>query len=67
MELGMIGFSAFMLAILAVPILLMLVIGVVVYKDAKAHDLNPWLWMVVAVFTPNLIGVIIYLVVRSNQ
>lgn len=67
MAAGMIGFSAFMLAILAIPILLMIVIGIVVYKDAKAHDLNPWLWMAVAVFIPNLIGVIIYLVVRSNQ
>ena len=49
----MIRTTLFLGSILLIPILLMTVIGVVVYKDAKAHDLNPWLWMVVAVLTPS--------------
>lgn len=64
---GTIGVTLLMFLLLALPMVLMVVVGIVVYKDAKAHDLNPWLWTAIAVITPNLIGVIIYLVVRSNQ
>lgn len=53
--------------IMLVPIGLMIAVGVVVYKDAKAHHLSAGLWTTVAIIAPNFIGVIIYLVVRSNQ
>lgn len=38
-----------------------------VYKDASQHDMDPWLWMTISVYVPNLIGIIIYLIVRSNN
>lgn len=44
----------------------MTLIGVLVFKDAKKKGLDPWMWATITVFAPNLIGVIIYLVVRSN-
>lgn len=56
-----------MLLIMAVPVGLLAALGVVVYKDAKAHNMSAGLWAVVAVLAPNFIGVIIYLIVRSNQ
>jgi RNA polymerase subunit RPABC4/transcription elongation factor Spt4 len=43
------------------------VVGVLVYRDAKNLGMDPWLWVCVAVFLPNLIGVIIYLLVRRSQ
>lgn len=43
------------------------VIGIFVYTDAKKLGLNEWLWTLVAIFVPNLLGVIIYLVVRSGE
>lgn len=42
------------------------VIAPVVYSDAKKRGMDPWLWATVATFIPFLIGIIIYLVARSN-
>ena len=43
-----------------------LVVGSLVYRDASKRGMDPWLWAAVAAFVPFLIGVVIYLVVRSN-
>lgn len=43
-----------------------IIVGRLVYKDALQRGMDPWLWTTVAVFVPNLIGVIIYLVVRGS-
>ena len=44
-----------------------LIIGIVVYRDAdKRVDCNPWLWALIAALAPSLVGVIIYLIVRSD-
>ena len=45
---------------------LLIALGVVIFKDAKAHHMNPWGWTALVLFVPNFIGLIIYLVVRSN-
>lgn len=55
-----------MIVVLGVMLGVCLTIGYVVYKDAKALGLNAVLWTVLAVFLPNFIGVIVYLVVRST-
>ncbi|MGL4345226.1 MAG: double zinc ribbon domain-containing protein [Cellulosilyticaceae bacterium] len=52
--------------VLVMMVSMLVIIGRTVYKDAKALGLNAVMWTVIAVFLPNLIGVIIYLVVRSN-
>jgi RNA polymerase subunit RPABC4/transcription elongation factor Spt4 len=40
--------------------------GTMVYNDAKKRGMDPYLWATVAVFLPFFLGIIIYLVVRSN-
>lgn len=42
-------------------------LGMIIYKDAKAHGMPAGVWTLVALLIPNLIGVIIYLVVRANK
>ena len=42
-------------------------LGVFVYIDAPKYDMNKWLWILIVCFVPNLMGLIIYLVVRSNN
>lgn len=46
---------------------IMSAISVFVYKDATKRGMDPWMWMTVAVFVPNLIGLIIYIIVRKNS
>ncbi len=43
------------------------VIGNYVYKDAKRRNMNSVLWMLLSVFAPGFIGLIIYLIVRSDR
>ncbi|MBQ2023145.1 MAG: zinc ribbon domain-containing protein, partial [Lachnospiraceae bacterium] len=52
----------FFSAILIVPIL----IGVYVYRDATRRGMNALVWTLIALFAPSLIGFIIYLLVRSS-
>ena len=47
-------------------VLWVVVVGTLVYRDAKRRGMDPWLWATVAVFIPFFIGVVVYLVVRSN-
>jgi len=47
---------------LVIPIL----IGVYVYRDANSRGMNAVLWTLIAVLAPSGIGLIIYLVVRSD-
>lgn len=57
------------LIFLAVTIPILAIFGsiaVFVYRDAKKRGMNPWLWALVSLFGPNFIGLIIYLIVRSN-
>jgi len=42
------------------------IVGSIVYKDAKKRGMDPWLWATIAVFVPFFIGIIVYLVVRSD-
>lgn len=61
-----------MIFVSLVSIMMLVLVGVlvsvgrIIYKDAKALELNATLWTLLALFLPNFIGVIIYLVVRSN-
>lgn len=52
-----------LLFILMIPIL----IGVYVYRDASRRKMNAVLWTLIAVVAPSLIGFIIYLLVRGNH
>lgn len=47
--------------------LLLAVIGIIVFKDAKKIGMNPWMWLTIVIFAPNGLGIIIYLIVRYNE
>ena len=48
--------------ILLIPVM----VGVYVYKDAKKRGMNAVLWTLIVLLTPFLIGLVIYLLVRGN-
>lgn len=50
------------LLLLVVPLL----IGVYVYRDARRREMNGLLWALIAVLAPGLIGFLVYLLVRGN-
>lgn len=52
--------------LMIIVILLPLLIGVYVYRDAKRRGMNAALWTLIAILAPSLIGFIIYLLVRGN-
>lgn len=52
--------------LVVLPILYIGIVATAVYKDAKRRSLDPWLWATVATFVPFFLGIIVYLVVRSN-
>ena len=51
---------------LVAVVALMVATGIVIYKDAKTHGMNGWMWAAIAVFAPNFIGVILYLIIRHG-
>ncbi len=53
--------------LLALMVALHIAIGVYVYRDAKSRSMSAGLWTLIAIFTPGFIGLIIYLVVRSEH
>jgi len=59
-----IAIPLFMLMIIVV--MLPLLIGIYVYRDAKRRGMNAALWTLIAILAPSLIGFIIYLLVRGN-
>ena len=52
--------------LMIVVVMLPLLIGVYVYRDAKRRGMNAALWTLIAILAPSLIGFIIYLLVRGN-
>ncbi len=46
--------------------LIPIIIGVFVYRDASERGMNALLWTIIAVFVPSLLGLIIYLIFREN-
>lgn len=40
-------------------------IWIYVYRDAGRRGMNQLLWVLIAIFTPNLLGIILYLVIRK--
>lgn len=56
----------FLLLPIGFAIAILGMIALLVHRDASRKGMDPWLWATVATFMPNLIGVIIYLIVRYN-
>lgn len=60
------GFLPLMILIGALSIAVPVAVGVYVYRDAKRRNMNPALWTLIAILAPGFIGLIIYLIIRSN-
>lgn len=56
-----------MLVYILVPVIIAVLIGIYVYRDAKSRNMGPVGWTLVAVLVPGLIGLIIYLIVRGGH
>jgi hypothetical protein len=52
---------------MALVLMLPILMGVYVYRDAKARRMDAVLWTLVVVLVPSFIGLIIYLVIRGNN
>ncbi|GAA0179674.1 hypothetical protein SH2C18_25050 [Clostridium sediminicola] len=48
------------------PIIIQIILGVFIYKDANSNGMNGVLWALVVFLVPWFIGLIVYLVVRSS-
>ena len=55
-----------LLILLSVFLIVPILIGVYVYRDATRRGMNALVWTLIALFAPSLIGFIIYLLVRSS-
>ena len=62
------GFTMFFFILfLLICLVITLLIGIFVYRDAQRHRMNAAMWAFVAVFTPGFVGLIIYLILREDQ
>ncbi|MBQ5583136.1 MAG: zinc ribbon domain-containing protein, partial [Ruminiclostridium sp.] len=57
---------ALWLVIVPFFILVPLLLGIFVYRDAKDRGMNPLLWACAATLCPSFLGLIVYLLVRNN-
>ena len=63
-----IGFGSLFLLIFVFCIALPLIIGILVYRDARNQLMSaPLLWAILAALAPSFIGLIVYLVVRCTS
>ena len=56
-----------MISIFVIAMVIPVLIGVYVYRDASDRGMNAVLWTLVAVLAPSLIGFIIYLLVDRKS
>ncbi|WP_425449360.1 zinc ribbon domain-containing protein [Dethiothermospora halolimnae] len=56
-----------MVLLLLLPIGLIIGIASFINRDAPKYGMDKWKWMTIGTYVPNLLGLIIYLVVRSNR
>ena len=55
-----------LLILLSVVLIVPILIGVYVYRDATRRGMNAVMWTLIALLAPSMIGLIIYLLVRSS-
>lgn len=64
---NMILSSLYVFTISVLFIVIPVIIGIYVYRDANRRGMNATLWTLIAVLAPTFIGLIVYLVVRADQ
>ena len=64
---GLTFFIVLWLGIILIAIAVPIVVGVLVYRDARRQGISsPLAWALAAALAPSFIGLVIYLVVRSS-
>lgn len=56
-----------LLFLVALVFVLPTLVGVYVYRDARRRGMNAAVWTLIAIVTPGLVGLIIYLIVRASH
>lgn len=59
--------SWMILVVMGLFLILPVMIGVYVYRDSESRGMNAPLWTLIAVLGPAFVGLIIYLIVRSES
>lgn len=44
-----------------------IILAIVIYKDASRKKMNVWLWMTAVMYIPNLVGLLLYFIVRKQH
>lgn len=57
----------FFILVFVLALLIPVLIGIFVYRDAKKRNMDALLWTIIALFAPGFLGLIIYLIMRSRQ
>ncbi len=64
---GLMFFLILWIAIILIAVAIPIVIGALVYRDARRQEIaGPLAWALAAALAPSFIGLVIYLVVRSS-
>ncbi len=45
----------------------MILVPIIIAKDAKSRGMDYWMWAFIATFAPNFIGIIVYFIVRAKK
>lgn len=65
---GLVIFFSFWVLLILVCLAVPIVIGVLVYRDARRQEMPaPLGWALAAALVPSFIGLVVYLVVRSSN
>jgi len=48
-------------------VLIAALVGRYVYLDARTRGMNVWLWVLITMYVPNLIGLLLYIIIRKPQ
>lgn len=59
-------FIELLLIFLTIPFIILVIITLWLYRDAKNRDMNAYIWILVLWLIPFFIGIIIYLKVREE-
>lgn len=55
------------IVVVSVVVVVAGIIGYLIYRDAKRQGMNAWMWLLIAIYAPNGIGIMIYLIFRFSK
>lgn len=55
------------LAVMCIVLGCIYAISIFVYKDAPKYNMDRWMWMFLSTFLPNLLGFLLYFIIRKEK